>query len=148
MYLDFLLKDLISTSTVVREYVHTKKTPGNGNPFLFPRHSKTEFCSHFRDTPKRNSLSVSETLQNRILFPFPRHSKTEFRFCFQDTSKQNPVSVSGLHYSINPNSENPNPCVVAGALEPDAANAQTYRVVMNGKVGFTLLHHLQQVRCN
>ncbi len=42
-------------------------------------------------------------------------------------------------------SENPNPCAVAAALEPDAANARAYLIVMNGKVGFTLLHHLQQV---
>jgi hypothetical protein len=42
-------------------------------------------------------------------------------------------------------SENPDPCVVAAALEPDASNAQAYLVVMNGKVGFTLLHHLQWV---
>jgi hypothetical protein len=42
-------------------------------------------------------------------------------------------------------SENPNPCAVAAALEPDTANARAYLVVMNGNVGFTLLHHLQQV---
>jgi hypothetical protein len=42
-------------------------------------------------------------------------------------------------------SENPDLCVVAAALEPDAANARAYLVFMNGKVGFTLLHHLQQV---
>ncbi len=38
------------------------------------------FC--FRDTPKRNSVSVSATLRNGIPFPFPRHSKTEFCFRF------------------------------------------------------------------
>ncbi len=42
-------------------------------------------------------------------------------------------------------SENPNPCAVAVALEPDAASARVYLVVMNGEVGFTLLHHLQRV---
>jgi hypothetical protein len=42
-------------------------------------------------------------------------------------------------------SENPNPCAVAAALEPDAASARAYLIVMNGEVGFTLLHHLQQV---
>jgi hypothetical protein len=42
-------------------------------------------------------------------------------------------------------SEKPNPCAVAAALEPDAANARAYLVVMNSKVGFTLLHHLQRV---
>ncbi len=58
------------------------KTSGNGNPFSFPRHSKTEFRFRFQDTPKQNSVSVSETLQNRIPFPFPRHSETEFHFRF------------------------------------------------------------------
>jgi hypothetical protein len=42
-------------------------------------------------------------------------------------------------------SENPNPCAVAAVLEPDAASARAYLVIMNGKVGFTLLHHLQRV---
>jgi hypothetical protein len=42
-------------------------------------------------------------------------------------------------------SENPDPCAVAAALEPNAASARAYLVVMNGKVGFTLLHHLQRV---
>jgi hypothetical protein len=42
-------------------------------------------------------------------------------------------------------SENPNPCAVAAVLGPDAASAWAYLVIMNGKVGFTLLHHLQQV---
>jgi hypothetical protein len=42
-------------------------------------------------------------------------------------------------------SENPNPCAVAAALELDPANARAYLFVMNSKVGFTLLHHLQQV---
>jgi hypothetical protein len=42
-------------------------------------------------------------------------------------------------------SENPNPCAVAAALEPDAVNARAYLIVMNIKVGFTLLHHLQLV---
>ncbi len=42
-------------------------------------------------------------------------------------------------------SENPDPCAVAAALEPDAASARAYLVIMNGKVGFTLLHHLQWV---
>ncbi len=42
-------------------------------------------------------------------------------------------------------SENPNPCAVAAVLELDAVSARAYLVVMNGEVGFTLLHHLQQV---
>jgi hypothetical protein len=42
-------------------------------------------------------------------------------------------------------SENSNLCTVAAALEPDTANARAYLVVMNGKVGFTLLHHLHRV---
>jgi hypothetical protein len=41
--------------------------------------------------------------------------------------------------------ENPNPCAVAAALEPDAASTRAYLVVINGKVSFTLLHHLQRV---
>ncbi len=86
MYQDLLLKDLVSTSTVVREYVCTKK------------HQEMEICFleteiRFLVTPKQNF--ISETLRNRILFL--RHSKTEFRFHL----KRN--SISGLHYSINPN---------------------------------------------
>ena len=42
-------------------------------------------------------------------------------------------------------SENPDPCAVTAALEPDAASARAYLVVMNGKVGFTLL--LQLCNC-
>ncbi len=68
-------------------YVSTyaQKTSGNGNWFLFPRHSEMEFCFRFQDTPKQSSVSVSETLQNGIPFLFPRHSKMELRFCFQIT---------------------------------------------------------------
>ncbi len=66
------------------------------------KHQETEnrFC--FRDTPKRNSVSVSKTLQNGIPFPYPRHFEMEFCFHFRDTPKRNSISVSGLHYSINP----------------------------------------------
>jgi hypothetical protein len=42
-------------------------------------------------------------------------------------------------------SENPDPCAVAAVLELVAASARAYLVIMNGKVGFTLLHHLQRV---
>jgi hypothetical protein len=79
MYQDLSLKDLVSTSTVVCEYVCTK------------------------NIRKRKSIFVSETLRNGIPFPFPRHSKMEFRFRFPNTLKWNSVSISGLHYSINPN---------------------------------------------
>jgi hypothetical protein len=82
MQQDLSLKDLVSTSTMVREYVRTNnirkrksvfvsKTLRNGIPFPFPRHSKTEFCFCFQDTPKQDSVSVSETLRNEIPFPFP-----------------------------------------------------------------------------
>jgi hypothetical protein len=46
MYQDLLLKDLVSTSTVVREYVHMK------------------------NIRKQKSVSISKTLRNRNLFPF------------------------------------------------------------------------------
>jgi hypothetical protein len=67
-YQDLLLKDLVSTSTVVCEYVHTQK------------HQETEICFleteiHFLVTPKQNF--VSETLQNAI--PFPLETKFRFR---------------------------------------------------------------------
>ncbi len=67
-----------------------EKIPGNGNPLLFPRHSKTKFRFHFQDTPKQNSVLVSKTLQNGIPFPFPRHSETEFHFRFWITLLYNP----------------------------------------------------------
>jgi hypothetical protein len=34
---------------------------------------------------------------------------------------------------------------VTAALEPNAARARVYLVIMNGDVGFTLLHHVQQM---
>ncbi len=37
------------------------------------------------------------------------------------------------------------PGAVTAALEPNAARARVYLVVMNGNVGFTLLHHVQQM---
>jgi len=37
------------------------------------------------------------------------------------------------------------PGAVTAALEPNAARARVYLVVMNGDVGFTLLHHVQQM---
>ena len=37
------------------------------------------------------------------------------------------------------------PGAVTAALEPNAAKARVYLVVMNGDVGFTLLHHVQQL---
>jgi hypothetical protein len=40
-------------------------------------------------------------------------------------------------------SNNPDLCVVTAALERDAAKARAYLVIMNDKVSFTLLHHLQ-----
>ena len=38
-----------------------------------------------------------------------------------------------------------NPGSVAAALEPNAAKARVYLVVLNGDVGFTLLHHVQRL---
>jgi hypothetical protein len=52
---------------------------------MHKKHQETEIRFCFRDTPKRNSVSVSETLQNGIPFPFPRYSETEFHFSFQIT---------------------------------------------------------------
>ncbi len=49
------------------------------------KHQETEILFRFRDTPKGNSVSVSETLQNGIPFRFLRHSETEFRFRFRIT---------------------------------------------------------------
>jgi hypothetical protein len=37
------------------------------------------------------------------------------------------------------------PGAVTAALEPNAAKARVYLVVMNGDVGFTLLHHVQRL---
>ena len=37
------------------------------------------------------------------------------------------------------------PGAVAAALEPNAARARVYLIVMNDNVGFTLLHHLQRM---
>ena len=37
------------------------------------------------------------------------------------------------------------PGAVTAALEPNAARARVYLVIMNGDVGFTLLHHVQQM---
>jgi hypothetical protein len=73
MYQDLLLKDLVSASTVVREYVRMKN------------HQETEIRFCFWGTPKQNSVSVSETLRNGNPFPFPRHSETEFCFRFRIT---------------------------------------------------------------
>jgi hypothetical protein len=49
--------------------------------------------------------------------------------------------------SIFEGSKNPDPGAVAAALETGAANSQAYLVVMNDDMGFTLLHHLQQLKC-
>ena len=49
--------------------------------------------------------------------------------------------------SIFEGSENPDPGAVAAALETEAANSRAYLVVMNDDVGFTLRHHLQQLKC-
>ena len=49
--------------------------------------------------------------------------------------------------SIFERSENPDPGAVAAALETEAANSRAYLVVMNDNVGFTLLHHLQRLKC-
>ncbi len=46
---------------------------------------------------------------------------------------------------ISHGNENPDPGAVTAALEPDAASARAYFDVMNAEVGFTLLHHLQQM---
>jgi hypothetical protein len=77
-----------------------------------------EIRFHFQDTPKWNSVSISETLRNGILFPFPRHSKMEFRVHFQDTPKRNSISVSGLHYSINPNTLFPITALIGTGTAP------------------------------
>ncbi len=68
-------------------YVSTyaRKTSGNRNLLLFPRHSEMETRFRFWDTPKRKPVSVSKTLQNRIPFPFLRHFETETRFRFRIT---------------------------------------------------------------
>ena len=49
--------------------------------------------------------------------------------------------------SIFEGSENPDPGAVAAALETEAANSRAYLVVMNDNVSFTLLHHLQRLKC-
>jgi hypothetical protein len=49
--------------------------------------------------------------------------------------------------SIFEGSENPDPGAVAAALETEASNSQAYLVLMNDNVGFTLLHHLQRLKC-
>ena len=49
--------------------------------------------------------------------------------------------------SIFEGSENPDPGAVAATLETKAANSQAYLVVMNDDLGFTLLHHLQWLKC-
>ena len=51
--------------------------------------------------------------------------------------------------SIFEGSENPDPGAVAVALETEAADSQAYLVVMNDNMGFsfTLLHHLQRLKC-
>jgi hypothetical protein len=64
------------------------------------KHQETGIC--FLVTRKRNF--VSETLKQNYVSArneiwFPSHAETEFRFHL----KQN--SVSGLHHSINPNSQ-------------------------------------------
>ena len=41
--------------------------------------------------------------------------------------------------------DNPDTSVVAAALEPRAASTQAYLVVTNDDVGFSVLHHLQQM---
>ncbi len=76
-------------------YVSTyaQKTSVKGNLFSFPRHSKMEFCFYFRDTLKRNSVSFSKTLWNKIPFLFPRHSETEFHFRFRITLLYKPQHI-------------------------------------------------------
>ena len=49
--------------------------------------------------------------------------------------------------SIFEGSKNPDPGAVVAALETEAANSQAYLVIMNDDVGFTLLHHLQRLKC-
>ena len=41
--------------------------------------------------------------------------------------------------------EEPDPGAVTAAMQPDAASARAYLLVMNGDVVFTLLHHLQRM---
>jgi hypothetical protein len=78
MYWDLLLKDLVSTSTMVHEYVCTKKHQEMKIRFLF-------FSVWF--------------LQRLVTFSVSGDFYTETEFHFH--SKR--ISVSGLHYSINPN---------------------------------------------
>jgi len=47
--------------------------------------------------------------------------------------------------SIFKGNDNPDTSAVAAALEPSAASTQAYLVVMNNDVGFSVLHHLQQM---
>jgi hypothetical protein len=49
--------------------------------------------------------------------------------------------------SICEGSKNPDPGAVAAALETEAANSWAFLVVMNDDMGFTLLHHLQRLKC-
>ncbi len=70
---DLLLKDLVSTSTMVREYVRTKN------------HQETEI--RFLVTPKGNF--VSKTLRNGILFPL--ETKFRFRITLLYKSQHTPV---------------------------------------------------------
>jgi hypothetical protein len=44
-------------------------------------------------------------------------------------------------------SKNPDPCAVTAALERGAAKVRAYLMIMNDKVGFTLLHHLKWLDC-
>jgi hypothetical protein len=99
-----LLKDLVFASTVVREYVRTKKHQETNHPF--PSHKETEF--HFRDTKtilsKTPKLSVSET-PKLFVSEMPKLSVSETpkwnsvstpletEFCFHSTQNKIPLHL-------------------------------------------------------
>ncbi len=93
---DLSLKDLIFASTVVREYIRTKKHQGTKHPF--PCHRETEFC--FRDTKtilsKTPKLSIYKTPKPSVskmpklsIFETPKRNSVstplEMKFCFHST---------------------------------------------------------------
>jgi hypothetical protein len=82
---DLLLKGLVIASTVVREYICTKKHQETKHPF--PSHTETDF--HFQDTKtilfKTPKLSISET---------PKLSISETpKLSVSETPKRNSIST-------------------------------------------------------
>jgi hypothetical protein len=93
---DLSLKDLVFASTIVREYVCTKKHQETKHPF--PSHTETEF--RFQDTKtilsKTPKLSVSKTpklslseMPKRFVSKTPKWNSIstplETEFCFHST---------------------------------------------------------------